>query len=148
MNPGIYKDPEVFDPTRYLPERAEDRQVAHAYAGWGSGRHPCGKSCHLCFYRLRASSRNVMSELITALLLVWSFGMHLLMHLRVVVGQKLAELVTTIVMAHMIAMLDFEISEKDGTKSTRLPIINKNAHDAGMAVKQENPVFIRYKARI
>lgn len=31
----------IFDPTRFLPDRAEDKKVPHAFLGWGSGRHPC-----------------------------------------------------------------------------------------------------------
>jgi sterol 14-demethylase len=41
MNPDIYQDPLKFDPSRYLPTRAEDKKVPHSYLGWGSGRHPC-----------------------------------------------------------------------------------------------------------
>jgi len=41
FNPEIYTDPWKFDPGRYLPDRAEDRKVPYAYAGWGLGRHVC-----------------------------------------------------------------------------------------------------------
>lgn len=41
MNSEIYRDPSKFDPSRYLPSRAEDKKVPHSYLGWGSGRHPC-----------------------------------------------------------------------------------------------------------
>ncbi|KAH8896930.1 cytochrome P450 6A1 [Thozetella sp. PMI_491] len=41
MNPEVYRDPETFDPGRYLDDRAEDRKSPHAYIGWGSGRHHC-----------------------------------------------------------------------------------------------------------
>ncbi|KAG8856452.1 hypothetical protein FRB96_006418 [Tulasnella sp. 330] len=41
MNPEIYKDPEVWDPTRYLPDRAEDKSGQHVWVGWGCGKHPC-----------------------------------------------------------------------------------------------------------
>lgn len=41
MNPNIYKDPNSYDPKRFLPDRAEDKKEAHAFVGWGSGRHPC-----------------------------------------------------------------------------------------------------------
>lgn len=40
-NPEIYPNPEQWDPSRYFPERAEDKKVQHGYLGWGSGRHPC-----------------------------------------------------------------------------------------------------------
>lgn len=41
MDPDIYAEPSAWDPTRYLPERAEDKKRPHAYLGWGAGRHPC-----------------------------------------------------------------------------------------------------------
>lgn len=43
LNPEIYGEPEMWDPARYLPERAEDKKVSLGYLGWGAGRHPCGK---------------------------------------------------------------------------------------------------------
>ncbi|KAK2597419.1 hypothetical protein QQS21_005967 [Conoideocrella luteorostrata] len=41
LNPDIYTDPHTWDPSRYLPERAEDQKTGHAYLGWGTGLHPC-----------------------------------------------------------------------------------------------------------
>lgn len=41
MNPDIYRDPYTWDPSRYLPDRAEDKKQPFAYLGWGAGRHPC-----------------------------------------------------------------------------------------------------------
>jgi hypothetical protein len=41
MNPEIYSDPTSWDPSRYLPDRAEDKKAPHAYLGWGVARHPC-----------------------------------------------------------------------------------------------------------
>ncbi|TLD37158.1 cytochrome P450 [Venturia nashicola] len=38
---SIYPDPARWDPGRYLPDRAEDKKVPYAWAGWGLGRHPC-----------------------------------------------------------------------------------------------------------
>lgn len=55
MNPEIYKDPNKFDPGRFLPGREEDKQVPLAYAGWGQGRHPCcesAASCPICCFPL------------------------------------------------------------------------------------------------
>lgn len=40
-NPEIYSDPETFDPERYFPDRAEDKNKQFAFIGWGVGRHPC-----------------------------------------------------------------------------------------------------------
>ncbi|EDU41243.1 CypX Cytochrome P450 [Pyrenophora tritici-repentis] len=36
----VYPDPYKWDPSRYLPEHAQDTK-AHDFVGWGSGRHPC-----------------------------------------------------------------------------------------------------------
>ena len=41
LNPEIYRDPEQWDPSRYLPDRAEDKKRPLAWLGWGAGRHPC-----------------------------------------------------------------------------------------------------------
>ncbi|KAH0269333.1 cytochrome P450, partial [Aureobasidium melanogenum] len=41
LNPEIYTDPEKWDPSRYLPDRAEDQKTKFAYLGWGAGRHLC-----------------------------------------------------------------------------------------------------------
>lgn len=40
-NPEIYTDPETFDPERFFPDRAEDKNKQFGYIGWGVGRHPC-----------------------------------------------------------------------------------------------------------
>lgn len=40
-NPSIYTDHETWDPSRYLPDRAEDKKAQHAWLGWGVSRHPC-----------------------------------------------------------------------------------------------------------
>jgi cytochrome P450 len=42
-DPDVYQDPEKWDPSRYLPGRAEDKKKPYAYCGWGLGRHPCCK---------------------------------------------------------------------------------------------------------
>lgn len=41
LNPEIYANPLKWDPSRYLPDRAEDQKTKFAYLGWGAGRHPC-----------------------------------------------------------------------------------------------------------
>jgi sterol 14-demethylase len=43
LDPSIYRDPESWDPSRYLSDRAEDKKVPLGYLGWGAGRHPCCK---------------------------------------------------------------------------------------------------------
>jgi cytochrome P450 len=44
LDPTVYKDPEKWDPSRYLPDRAEDKKKPLSYLGWGVGRHPCRES--------------------------------------------------------------------------------------------------------
>jgi cytochrome P450 len=41
QDPLVYKEPEKWDPARYLPDRAEDKKKPYSYLGWGAGRHPC-----------------------------------------------------------------------------------------------------------
>lgn len=36
FNPEIYPNPEEWDPSRYLPERAEDKKQQYAWMGWGT----------------------------------------------------------------------------------------------------------------
>ena len=40
-DPALYADPLVWDPSRYLPDRAEDKKAPYAFLAWGGGRHPC-----------------------------------------------------------------------------------------------------------
>jgi sterol 14alpha-demethylase len=39
--PGLFNDPESFDPLRFAPERAEDRRHRFALIGFGGGAHKC-----------------------------------------------------------------------------------------------------------
>ncbi|KUJ10352.1 cytochrome P450 [Mollisia scopiformis] len=41
LDPEIYPNPKQWDPSRYLPEKAEDKKKPFGYLGWGVGRHPC-----------------------------------------------------------------------------------------------------------
>ncbi|EUC42142.1 hypothetical protein COCMIDRAFT_39795 [Bipolaris oryzae ATCC 44560] len=41
LNPEVYTNPYEWDPSRYMPDRAEDTKRLHGYVGWGSGLHPC-----------------------------------------------------------------------------------------------------------
>ncbi|KAF2822855.1 cytochrome P450 [Ophiobolus disseminans] len=42
LDPEVYRDPHKWDPSRYLPERAEGKKKdIHGFVGWGVGRHPC-----------------------------------------------------------------------------------------------------------
>jgi cytochrome P450 len=40
-DPSIWTNPESFDPMRFSPERAEDRQHKHAWVPFGGGAHKC-----------------------------------------------------------------------------------------------------------
>ncbi|KAG8712346.1 hypothetical protein FRC08_014724 [Ceratobasidium sp. 394] len=39
QNPDIYPEPSKFNPDRF--EQGQDKAQAHAFLGWGVGRHPC-----------------------------------------------------------------------------------------------------------
>ncbi|CZR62535.1 uncharacterized protein PAC_12432 [Phialocephala subalpina] len=41
LDPKIYPNPTQWDPSRYFPEKAEDKKVPLGWLGWGVGRHPC-----------------------------------------------------------------------------------------------------------
>ncbi|RDL36450.1 Cytochrome P450 [Venustampulla echinocandica] len=41
QDPSIYSEPLKWDPSRYFPERAEDKTKPFCWLGWGAGRHPC-----------------------------------------------------------------------------------------------------------
>lgn len=41
LDPKVYREPMRWDPSRYLPDRAEDKQKQYGYIGWGVARHPC-----------------------------------------------------------------------------------------------------------
>jgi cytochrome P450 len=43
LDPTVYPDPHKWDPSRYLPDRAEDKKKNHGFVGWGVGRYPCRK---------------------------------------------------------------------------------------------------------
>ncbi|KAF9872051.1 cytochrome P450 6A1 [Colletotrichum karsti] len=38
---SIFEEPNRWDPARFLAPREEDKRDAHAFNGWGAGRHPC-----------------------------------------------------------------------------------------------------------
>lgn len=40
-DPEVFTNPNEWDPSRYLPDRAEDKKKPYAWVGWGAGRHPC-----------------------------------------------------------------------------------------------------------
>ncbi|EME83524.1 uncharacterized protein MYCFIDRAFT_211364 [Pseudocercospora fijiensis CIRAD86] len=41
LNADVYDEPIKWDPSRYLPDRAEDKRQIYSWMGWGHGRHPC-----------------------------------------------------------------------------------------------------------
>ena len=41
LNPNIYSEPEVFDPSRFAAPREEGKNTYGAFLGWGAGRHSC-----------------------------------------------------------------------------------------------------------
>ncbi|KAJ9635517.1 hypothetical protein H2199_008520 [Coniosporium tulheliwenetii] len=41
FDPAVYPEPEKWDPSRYFPDRAEDKKKPYAFLGWGAARHAC-----------------------------------------------------------------------------------------------------------
>jgi hypothetical protein len=35
LDPKVYPNPEKWDPSRYLPEKVEDKKAIHSFLGWG-----------------------------------------------------------------------------------------------------------------
>lgn len=98
-DPSIYRDPDKWDPSRYLPERAEDRKVPYGYLGWGAGRHPC-------------------------------------------LGMRFAKLEINVIIAHLIAMFEYQLCTRDGQIATQLPKVDINGHAAS---KPREPVFLKVR---
>ena len=39
--PEVFRDPEIYDPRRFAPDREEDRKSSYTLIGFGGGRHRC-----------------------------------------------------------------------------------------------------------
>ena len=96
-NPSIFSDPERWDPSRYLPDRAEDKKVQYGYLGWGAARHPC-------------------------------------------LGMRFAKLEMSVILAHFVAMFDYQLCTHDGQIATKLPKANVNGFTAS---KPSEPLFLK-----
>jgi sterol 14-demethylase len=115
----VYLDSHSWDPSRYFPDRAEDKKKPYAYLGWGVGRHPCGK-----FSRCHSYLRHAL--LISA------------------VGMRFAKLENNIITAFWLAMFDYELVDGKGNLTRQLPNVNINAFTA----HKPNPkVYFKYKVR-
>ncbi|KAI1353474.1 cytochrome P450 [Xylaria sp. FL0043] len=69
----------------------------------------------------------------------WGAGRHLC------VGTRVAKLKITMIMAHMLACFDFELSDKHGNPNHTNPTLpSRNWHKAG---KPTVPIYLRYKPR-
>ncbi|KAF2732634.1 cytochrome P450 6A1 [Polyplosphaeria fusca] len=40
-DPNVYPNPDRWDPSRYMAEKAEDKKKQYGFLGWGVARHPC-----------------------------------------------------------------------------------------------------------
>lgn len=58
LDPEIYPNPKQWDPSRYFPDRAEDKKKPFGYLGWGVGRHPCCESSFSPLHILIFTDRN------------------------------------------------------------------------------------------
>lgn len=119
-NPEIYSNVRDFDPSRFLPDRAEDKKVSHGFVGWGTfiygllhhqdctdllsgaGRHPCP-------------------------------------------GMRFAKLENTVVTAFFLAYFDeIRLTDAKGKQVAKVPDCNLNNHSAQ---KPDRPILLKYKLR-
>ena len=102
MDPNVYSDPYEWDPSRYFPDRAEDKKVPYAAVHWGAGRHPC-------------------------------------------LGMRFAKLEMTVIVAFFCATFDFELCDKDGNSTDKLPEPNRQAYSAH---KPPTKIYLKYTRRV
>jgi cytochrome P450 len=117
LDPEVYADPYKWDPSRYLPGRAEDTKKNHGFVGWGVGRHPCRK----CSPFSRQSTADASQ-----------------------VGMRFAKLEQNIITAYFIASFDFELQDKGGNKMDVAPLVDFNRHSAH---KPKIPQYLRVTPR-
>jgi cytochrome P450 len=114
LDPAVYRDPHKWDPSRYLPDRAEDKKKEiHPFVGWGVGRHPCRKHAARSF----SIEANVSA-----------------------VGMRFAKLEQNIITAYFIASFDFHLSDKNGTRMHEAPMVDFNRHSAH---KPKDPPYLK-----
>jgi cytochrome P450 len=117
LDPEVYTDPYKWDPSRYLPDRAEDKKKSHGFIGWGVGRHPCRKYAPL--------SDQTIANLSP-------------------VGMRFAKLEQNIITAYFIASFEFQLQDKRGNKMSVAPLVDFNRHSAH---KPKIPQYLRITPR-
>jgi cytochrome P450 len=118
LDPEVYRDPHKWDPSRYTPDRAEDKKKDHGFVGWGVGRHPCRK------YSALFSSDTTTNAC--------------------AVGMRFAKLEQNIITAYFVASFDFDLVDKRGNKLTEAPMVDFNRHSAH---KPAVPQYLRVTPR-
>jgi hypothetical protein len=131
MNPAIYKDPERWDPERFLPDRAEDKKVPHAYMGWGLGRHPC--------LGMRVTGPSQFLLIATNLKIRTIYEPQLLTYIQC---SQFAKLEMGILTAVFFTMFDFSVVDVRGIPMTEIPNPDRNRHGS-----HESPTPIRLKCK-
>jgi hypothetical protein len=104
LDSEIYPNPEDWDPNRYSPEEAQDKKAAHAFVGWGSGKHPC------CMCPVKPPVKLKTNQAI--------------------VGMRFARFEQNLVTAYFLVYFDFHLEDQHGNKITEAPKVDFNQHTA------------------
>lgn len=122
MNPEIFTEPERWDPTRFAPDRAEDKKAPHAFVGWGSGKHPCRG--------MRVSRQILSHERRDDADRTFPFV------------PQFAKLEMAMIFAFFVTRFDFEAVDKDGKKFEGSPPLESRNFQL-----QKSDIYLKYKAR-
>jgi cytochrome P450 len=118
-DPNIYPNPDRWDPSRYLPEKAEDKKKQYGFLGWGVARHPCRKFPQIC--HARQSGLTCFT-----------------------VGMRFAKLEQNIITAYFLASFDFDLVDKQGASFAVPPQVNINGHSAHKPTPEQ---FLKIRPR-
>ncbi|TGO64313.1 hypothetical protein BOTNAR_0089g00020 [Botryotinia narcissicola] len=135
QDPNIYLEPLKWDPSRYFPERAEDKKRPLCWIGWEAGRHPClgtrvsfqfSFTPHRVFVLLHTAKSNLLQSSSTVLEFRFKF----------------AKLKQFLIVAMFLTRFDYDTCDDKGIIYDAIPPPDLNAHGA---TKPVAPIRLRYK---
>ena len=59
--PGVFNDPEMWNPDRFTPPRSEEKQYTHTLIGFGGGKHRC-MGMHFAYLQIKALLTILLSK--------------------------------------------------------------------------------------